>query len=233
MEKISPKVPLYPVLPSAYFYEQEIWSQQKFLCGIDEVGRGCLAGPVVTCALILHPHVTHPLLRDSKVLSEKQRNTAALWIANNAWYAFGMVNHQGIDTHNIYQATLLAMKKAYYGLVTKPEIPERPSLILVDAMPLKVSNGPEIMSFTQGESKSVSIAAASIMAKVMRDALMQRYEKLFPGYALHSNKGYGAEVHRTGLHTRGMSLIHRKTFLSSFIKEKDHEHKNGQTSLFC
>lgn len=215
------------------FYESETWSKNALLSGIDEVGRGCLAGPVVTCAVILYPYANHPLLKDSKILTENQRVKAADWIKLNAWYSFGMVDHTFIDKHNIYQATLIAMKRAYYGLITQPSLPQQPSLLLIDAMPLKLENqATKILSFTQGESKSISIAAASILAKVMRDELMKNTAKLFPGFCFENNKGYGAQKHQLGLKNQGPTIIHRDSFLSSYRERADENH-DRQTSLFC
>jgi ribonuclease HII len=231
-KKISPNQAPDPLLIS-YFYESELWAQNALLSGIDEVGRGCLAGPVVTCAVILHPYATHPLLKDSKILTEKQRLKAAAWIKLNSWYSFGMADHTFIDNHNIYQATLMAMKRAYYGLITQSNLPQQPQLLLIDAMPLKLENRAiKILSFTCGESKSISIAAASILAKVMRDELMQETAKLFPGFHFESNKGYGAQKHQLGLKNLGPTIIHRDSFLSAY-KEKMHENSDKQISLFC
>jgi len=214
------------------FYESETWSKNALLSGIDEVGRGCLAGPVVTCAVILYPYANHLLLKDSKILTENQRVMAAHWIKLNAWYSFGMVDHTFIDKHNIYQATLIAMKRAYYGLITQPSLPQQPSLLLIDAMPLKLENqATKILSFTQGESKSISIAAASILAKVMRDELMKNTAKLFPGFCFENNKGYGAQKHQLGLKNQGPTIIHRDSFLSSYRERADENH-DRQTSLF-
>ena len=231
-KKISPNQAPDSLIVSS-FYESELWAQNALLSGIDEVGRGCLAGPVVTCAVILHPYATHPLLKDSKILTENQRIKAAQWIKLNAWYSFGMADHTFIDKHNIYQATLKAMKRAYYGLITQSNLPQQPSLLLIDAMPLKLENQAiKILSFTQGESKSISIAAASILAKVMRDELMQETAKLFPGFHFESNKGYGAQKHQLGLKNLGPTIIHRDSFLSSY-KERAHENSDKQISLFC
>lgn len=217
-------------------YEKKCWNNGIFLTGIDEVGRGCLAGPVVTCALILHPHVQHPLLKDSKVLTKKQLLIAADWIKNNAWYAFGMADHNYIDQHNIYQATLFAMQRAFYTLVSLPTLPQKPELILVDAMPLTIPTQQlEILAFTKGESRSISIAAASIMAKVMRDTLLNKMAQTFPGYYFESNKGYGSAQQYQKLEQSGATLLHRTTFLTTFNaqkKESLHDQKAGQISLF-
>lgn len=230
MEKKQHEVFSESVYNDTYFYEYEAWQNKELLSGIDEVGRGCLAGPVVACALILHPYVFHPLLKDSKLLTENQRLKAAKWIAQNAWYSFGNIDHFSIDRCNIYKATQLAMEKAYSGLISNPCLPSLPQRTLIDAMPLSL-NDTQVLSFTKGESKSVSIAAASIMAKVMRDQLMQRFEHLYPGYFFAGNKGYGAQKHLEILEDKGDSLIHRKTFVVK--KRKNHGDKTRQTSLFC
>jgi ribonuclease HII len=221
--------PLNPTL-----FEAEKWACQAYLCGIDEVGRGCLAGPVVTSAVILHPFKTHPLLKDSKILTEKMRRTAAEWIYRHSWYSFGVIDARFVDKLNIYKATQLAMKKALYGLFSASEVP-RPDLILIDAMPLTLPgelNKIEIRSFPKGESKSVSIAAASILAKVKRDEMMQRMSLFFPGYDLSSNKGYGSPKHLSGLKDQNSSVIHRTTFLKNFKKKENDGKKGKQTSLF-
>jgi ribonuclease HII len=218
---------------SPYAYEHKSWSKNLLLSGIDEVGRGCLAGPVVACCLTLKPGVFHPLLKDSKILTENQRNVAAQWIRLNSWYGFGITSAPMVDKHNIYQATIQAMRRAYFSLLNNPELPQGPQTVLIDAMPLCFGSKVTVHSFTKGESRSVSIAAASIMAKVMRDTLMKRMDGMFPGYYLANNKGYGAPVHINALQMQGHCLIHRKTF--NFPAQEGH--KNGdatqQTSLFC
>lgn len=215
-------------------FEEKIWANQAYLCGIDEVGRGCLAGPVVTSAVILHPFKTHPLLQDSKILTEKKRNEVVSWIYAHSWHSFGIVDAHVVDKLNIYKATQLAMKKALYGLFSHPEVP-RPELILIDAMPLSLAgdlSSIKLASFTKGESKSISIAAASILAKVKRDELMRRMDSFFPGYDLSSNKGYGSKAHQAGIHTHQPCVIHRTTFLTKLKKgEKDGDQKR-QASLF-
>ncbi len=227
------------IVPSSInnrFFEDEYWQKNSLVIGIDEAGRGCLAGPVVVCALILKKNAHHPLLRDSKTMTEKQRKTAYDWIQKNAWYAISIIDHTFIDTHNIYQATLYGMRKAFYQLITHPLVSQKPELVLVDAMPLKVADPITINSFIKGESKSISIAAASIVAKVTRDHLMEHHNSLFPAYEFSSHKGYGSEKHRMILTEKGASLIHRDSFsykkvTSDTLQEKKiHEQ---QTSFFC
>ena len=233
MENISNKLISSPIPPDPYFYEKEIWAQKGSICGIDEVGRGCLAGPVVTAAVILKPDAHHPLLQDSKILTERQRLTASAWILENSWNSYGIVDAPTIDAINIYQATQKAMKQAMYNLFSQP-IPN-PHLILIDAMPLTFCALPksiQVLSFPFGESKSVSIAAASIIAKVKRDELMTRMNIFFPGYGLAVHKGYGTGQHQQALGKKGLSLIHRTTF----IKEKGIQNEqscHAQKSLFC
>lgn len=232
MEKISSLAQTKTASLNPVYYEAKTWQKSALLSGIDEVGRGCLAGPVVACAAVLHPNFTHPLLKDSKILTENQRVKMAAILQGKAWYGFGIIDHTEIDMLNIYQATLKAMQRAYVQLITQPGLPQLPGLVVIDAMPLKLGyNNPEVVSFTQGESKSISIAAASILAKVKRDTLMKRLEKQFPGYNLERNKGYAAPVHRTHLTTAGPSLIHRNSFITNLIKGKTDEAE--QTSLFC
>ncbi len=237
MEKISNKLisPNYPHSP--YFYEKAFWEKQAYVCGIDEVGRGCLAGPVVTAAVILHPFANHSLLKDSKILTENKRCEAAAWILKNSWYSYGSMNAADVDHLNIYKATQEAMKQAVYGLFSQKIGPWKPELILIDAMPLSfphLSQALEVLSFPYGESRSISIAAASILAKVKRDELITRMSRFFPGYHFEDHKGYGTAMHQQALKERGKSLIHRVTF----VKEKptgafDDKPTDSQTSLFC
>ena len=194
-------------------YEKLYWSMNKFVCGVDEVGRGCFAGPVVAAAVILKPNVKHDLIRDSKVLSEKQRIIACQWIKNNSYWALGFADHHVINKINIYNATLIAMKRAVIQLLSSSYL--SPSLILVDHMPLVIKDiDMPIFHFSYGESLSSSVAAASIIAKVARDELMNRINKYIPGYKFDTNKGYGTEFHRDYIDQSGLLFIHRKKFVS-------------------
>lgn len=233
MENISAVTLQRTFQEERYKLEHEKWLDKSIICGIDEVGRGCLFGPVVACCAILKPFSSHPLLRDSKILTETQRQNSAKWIKANSWYAFGIVDHRTIDAINILQATKLAMKKAYYGVLTQLNV--QPATVLIDAVPLNFgSHGPEVISMTKGESKSVSIAAASILAKVYRDEMVKRLNTQFPGYDFNSNKGYGAKIHRDALQNKGETILHRTSFLSSFKKDKEEMHENNQqTNIFC
>lgn len=238
MEKISKKLPCPDLKPNPIFYEETFWAKQAYICGIDEVGRGCLAGPVVTAAVILFPFATHTLLKDSKILTEKNRLAATQWILKNSWFSYGIVDNVEIDRINIYKATQEAMRQAVYGLFSQAIGPWRPQIIIIDAMPLTVpylSPMPEILSFPYGESHSISIAAASILAKVKRDELITRMGKFFPGYSFEKHKGYGTTDHQKALQLKGPSLIHRATFIKNFLpaQESDEINTDKQGSLFC
>lgn len=196
------------------FFEQLACQKNQFVCGIDEVGRGCLAGPVVACAAILkQPHTSYEL-KDSKLLSAAKREQAFTWLTKNCWYAIALVPNRDIDEHNIYQATLKAMKRAFLQLTTQLHKP--PNTVLVDAMPLNLDNTAyhdlPIYHFPFGEQKSSSIAAASIIAKVLRDKLMITYNHYFPGYLMNVHKGYATKKHKLAL-CHGISILHRKSFI--------------------
>jgi len=215
------------------FYEKTAWENKTVVCGIDEVGRGCLAGPLITAAVILPAHKHHRLLKDSKVLTEKDRNKAYAWIVKHCWYGIGIVCNNTIDRHNIWQSTLIAMKKAALHLLVV--CPQRPSAFLIDAMPLKLldtdyKNIP-IFHFPKGESKSTSIAAASIVAKVTRDRLMRIFDPIFPGYHLARHKGYATKKHRQLVGELRHTIIHRRRFLNKIINLEVDSHE-AQRSIF-
>ncbi|HZW60621.1 MAG TPA: ribonuclease HII [Candidatus Babeliales bacterium] len=214
-------------------FEMEAWSLNKLVCGIDEVGRGCLAGPLVTAAVILPLNKTNRLLKDSKLTTPEERLKAYTWITKHCWYGVGIVHNRIIDQHNIYRATLIAMKRALVNLLATTD--QYPEAILVDAMPLELSDtsykGIPVHHFPKGERKSSSIAAASIVAKVTRDAMMTRFDPLFPGFHLASHKGYSTEKHKGALLIQKPTIIHRKSFLNNInaaIIKGDHD---GQQSL--
>lgn len=209
------------------FFENDAWINESTICGIDEVGRGCLAGPVVTAAVILPKGKKYYLLKDSKLLSETERQKAFAWIKKYCIYTIGIVNHRIIDQQNIWKSTIIAMKKAVIALL---EItPKKPSAILIDAMPLHLNNTSyssiPIHSFIKGESKSSSIAAASIVAKVTRDNLMKQMNTIFPGYCFDQHKGYATAKHQAALQLLGNSLIHRQSF--TLKKSKDYEEQRS------
>ena len=191
-------------------FEKE-YSDHQAICGIDEVGRGPFAGPVVAGAVILPKD--HPILylNDSKKLSEKKREELYEVILKEAVATgIGMASPARIDEINILQATYEAMRMAVSNLSVQPD------LLLNDAVTI-----PEIeimqIPIIKGDAKSVSIAAASILAKVTRDRLMVEYEKVFPGYDFASNKGYGTKAHIEGLKKLGPTPIHRMSFIHKYI----------------
>jgi len=194
-------------------YEKEAWERLELVCGIDEVGRSCFAGPVVAAAAILRPKAKFKYLKDSKVLTAEQRDLAYDWLTKNSTFAVGIIHHRLIDSKNIYHATLRAMKRAVVQLLS--HAPRAPSVILIDAMPVSLEHTDiPVVSFCYGERQSASIAAASIIAKVTRDRLMSRLDPSIPGYGFASNKGYGTKVHRDGLKEHGKTFLHRLSFLN-------------------
>jgi len=211
------------------------WRVNRLVCGIDEVGRGSLAGPVITAAVILPARKDISVLKDSKILPENVRLEAYCWIVKNCWYAVGIVDHLCVDRHNIWNATLISMKKALmHVLATCPKLPIS---ILIDAMPLKLNdtsyNSIPVYYFDKGESKSSSIAAASIVAKVTRDNLMKKFNSIFPGFFLDAHKGYGTKKHKDVLKENPPLIIHRQSFLNNidlYSKQKD---KYGKQQTIC
>ncbi len=194
-------------------YEKEAWEKQELVCGIDEVGRSCLSGPVVAAAAILKPNARHKLLRDSKVMTADQRQEMYHWLVKHSTFAVGITHHRLIDAHNIYHATLIAMKRALMQLLSITS--QQPAIILVDAMPVTIERDIPVVHFPFGETKSKSIAAASIIAKVTRDALMSRMDAVMPGYNYSNNKGYGTKAHRQGIDREGLTLLHRMSFITN------------------
>ncbi len=215
-------------------YEKSLWEQEKLVVGIDEVGRGCLAGPLVTAAVILPRNRTNPLLKDSKILSVDERHKAYKWIIQNCHYQLGIAHNRIVDQYNIYQATKIAMKRALVSLLARCNDPV--GAILVDAMPLELENTGitdiPLYHFYKGETKSSSIAAASIVAKVTRDRLMEKYEGIFPGYAFEKHKGYATPIHREAIDALQESLIHRKTFLGAFLDKGHSDDTKSQQTLW-
>lgn len=177
----------------------------EFVAGIDEVGRGPLAGPVVSAAVILDMNNSIIGLNDSKKLSLKRRDELFEEIKEKAVsIGVGILTADEIDEHNILGATKLAMKEATLNLSQKPD------LLLVDAVKLDTPIPQEMI--IKGDMKSNSIAAASIIAKVTRDIMMVEYDQLYPGYGFKNNAGYGTKEHLDGLELHGPTPIHRKSF---------------------
>ncbi len=191
-------------------YEKK-YAEYSFICGIDEVGRGPLAGPVVAGAVILPKNCDILYLNDSKQLSEKKREELYDVIMEKAVSTgLGFVSPERIDEINILQATYEAMREAIGKLTPEPD------LLLNDAVTIpgvKIRQIPII----KGDTKSISIAAASIIAKVTRDRLMVKYDEIYPEYGFVSNKGYGAQAHIEALKKYGPTPIHRKSFIKNLI----------------
>lgn len=191
-------------------YERK-YASFSYICGIDEVGRGPLAGPVVAGAVILPRDCRILYLNDSKQLSEKKREELYEVIMENAVSTgLGFVSPERIDEINILQATYEAMRQAIGKLEKEPD------LLLNDAVTIP---GVEIrqVPIIKGDAKSVSVAAASIIAKVTRDRLMVQYDEIYPEYGFASNKGYGAAAHLEALKKYGPTPIHRRSFLKNLL----------------
>ena len=187
------------------------YSDYKFICGIDEVGRGPLAGPVVAGAVILPKDCDILYINDSKKLSAKKREELYEVIMEKAVCAkTAVVSPKVIDEINILQATYEAMRQAIANLSVKPE------LLLNDAVMIPGVDIKQV-PIIKGDAKSISIGAASIMAKVYRDHMMEEYDKVFPGYDFASNKGYGSKEHIEALHRLGPCPIHRCSFLKNIL----------------
>lgn len=193
-------------------YEKVLLNKNfKFIAGIDEVGRGPLAGPVYTAAVILNPEVDILGIRDSKKLSEKQREQLAKEIKEKCLcYSIGIATVEEIDELNILNATKLAMKRAIEKLEITPEY------ILIDALKLEEVSIPQI-SIIKGDDLSVSIGAASIVAKVERDEFMARTSCDYPQYNFSKNKGYGTADHIEAIKKHGACIIHRSSFIKNFV----------------
>lgn len=191
-------------------YERE-YADYAYICGIDEVGRGPLAGPVVASAVILPKDCDILYINDSKKLSEKKREMLYDEIMDKAVaVGVGIVGPERIDEINILQATYEAMREALSKLGVKPDV------LLNDAVRIP---GVDILQvpIIKGDAKSASIGAASIIAKVTRDRMMVAYDEIFPEYGFASNKGYGTAVHTKALREIGPTPIHRRSFISNFI----------------
>ncbi len=191
-------------------YEKK-YADYSCICGIDEVGRGPLAGPVVAGAVILPKDCDILYLNDSKKLSEKKREELYDEIMEKAIATgIGIVSPARIDEINILQATYEAMRMAIEQLQVRPD------LLLNDAVTIPDVTIKQV-PIIKGDAKSISIAAASIIAKVTRDRLMVQYEEVLPGYGFASNKGYGSAAHIQALREQGATPIHRKTFIKNFV----------------
>ncbi|MCX5657364.1 MAG: ribonuclease HII [Candidatus Omnitrophica bacterium] len=212
-----------------YPWERKIRERRlvRFIAGIDEAGRGPLAGPVVAAAVIFKSFSKEKRgnlpkfknrIDDSKLLTPRQRSDAFSEIMDKAWVGVGIANHDLIDNFNISFATMLAALEAIKNL------PEKPEHILIDAG-ITLSREYSYTSLIKGDSRSLSIACASIVAKVIRDRIMGIYDVFFPGYAFLKHKGYGTKLHIGLLKKYGPSPIHRKSFCP--VRDWFRERENG------
>ena len=192
------------------FYEKGI----ELICGVDEAGRGPLAGPVCAAAVILPANIEIPGLNDSKKLTDKKRRELFPIIKEKAIaYSIAFASHTEIDEINILQATYLAMERAINGLSVKPQ------MALIDGNRAK-DFGLPVQTVVHGDSLSASIEAASILAKVTRDDYMEQMAEQYPEYGFEIHKAYGTKAHYEALRTHGACPIHRMSFLKKFYGEK-------------
>lgn len=196
-------------------YEYKFTNKGKLVAGVDEAGRGSLAGPVVAAAVILPPEIEFlNLLNDSKKLSKNQReNLYQIISSSSAIFSFSVINNYVIDEINILQASLLAMKDSVDSLELQPDH------LLIDGNRYQES----VLSYTtiiKGDSISASIAAASVVAKVTRDNIMADMDTLYPEYGFRQHKGYATKLHFEKLDKYGLSPIHRKTFLKKYFSRQ-------------
>lgn len=200
-----------PARPDAWFEERAYARGHRFVAGLDEAGRGPLAGPVVAAAVVLPRGIVHAEIQDSKLLAAKKRESLAVWIKQNALaWGLGVVDSGRIDRVNILTASLLAMAEAVKRLELLPDY------LLVDGTqkipPGFLPNFPRQRALKKGDRRSVSIAAASILAKVARDEIMLEYHRIYPEYGFGQHKGYASPFHLAALSRYGPSPIHRRSF---------------------
>ena len=194
--------------------------EAAFIAGIDEAGRGPLAGPVVAACCILPKDVEILYLNDSKKLSEKRREALFPEVKEKALaYGVGIIDEKTIDEINILQADYEAMRVAVSlasKMLSEKGLSKAPELLLNDAVIIPEVDIPQI-SIIKGDAKSVSIAAASVLAKVTRDHLMEKYDEMYPGYGFAKHKGYGTKAHIEALKELGPCPIHRRSFIKKFV----------------
>lgn len=194
--------------------ENKLYENEKIntICGIDEAGRGPLAGPVVVGAVIMPQDSMIEGVNDSKKISEKKREKIYEQIIEEAiCYSVGIVDQRKIDEINILNATKLGLKIAVEGLKTRPDV------ILVDALTNLNTCGIPYISVVKGDAKNYSIAAASIVAKVTRDRIMREFDEAYPVYGFAKHKGYGTAAHIQALKENGPCSLHRRSFIKNFI----------------
>lgn len=201
-------------------FDKETSGGCVYIAGVDEVGRGPLAGPVVTAAVVLPPDFDVPGIDDSKKLTEKKREALFPVIMEHALaYGIGEASHERIDEINILEATKEAMAQAVSNCseMLRDRHGKEIEHVLFDAMKIDRVEYPQT-SVIKGDAKSLAIAAASVIAKVTRDRMMVELAEKYPHYAFEKNKGYGTKAHYEGLEKAGPCEIHRMTFLKNFIK---------------
>ncbi|PCI89054.1 MAG: ribonuclease HII [Hyphomicrobiales bacterium] len=204
MQKIIPNFTI------DFSFEQGLWQEDLcFVAGVDEAGRGPWAGPVVAAAAIFKPHYKADFLsglNDSKKLSAKKREALYIYILEHCDYAVGMASVEEIDEINILQASMLAMSRAINDL------PNKAQYVLIDGNKIPDQLNIPAEAIIKGDGRSYSIAAASIVAKVTRDRLMQKLHDEFPHYGWSRNAGYGTKLHQEGLSKHGVTQHHRRSF---------------------
>ena len=197
---------------------ENAYSACSAICGIDEAGRGPLAGPVAAAAVILPRDCQILFLNDSKKLTEKRREELFVEIQEKAVsFGVGIVSPAVIDEINILQATYEAMRQAVEKLSVRPDV------FLNDAVVIPGIDESRQVKIIKGDAKSVSIAAASILAKVTRDHMMEEYDRLYPEYGFAKHKGYGTKAHLDAVREHGMCPIHRRSFLKKFMEREAKE----------
>ena len=185
-------------------YEHEAWANDQYLLGIDEAGRGPLAGPLTVAGVIFPIGYENPAIYDSKALSEKKREALFDIIKEDAlWFEIRIVSEKDIDTYDIYHADQMAMAAI---VENAPE-----AIVVTDCMPLEIPDR-VIYSPAKGDQKSLSVAAGSILAKVTRDRIMKEYDLIYPEYGFAHNKGYGTKQHMEAIQKYGITPIHRRSF---------------------
>ena len=195
-------------------YERKFKAQgYDLIIGVDEAGRGPLAGPVVAAAVLLRSKKFDNRVDDSKKLSAKQRQQAFFEIKHKSIFAIAAVGNKTVDRINILQATRLAMQKAISKLLKKLTLPQRRKVYIIIDGNMHFKLDLPYQSIVKGDSKSLTIGAASILAKVTRDRIMEEYHKLYPRYGFNEHKGYATRKHRLILKKIGFCAIHRKSFL--------------------
>jgi len=200
-------------------YEKKLQKQGfDFIIGVDEAGRGPLAGPVVAAAVILKSLDFNNRIDDSKKLTPLQRRAAFFEIKRKSIYAIASVDNLQIDRINILQATKQAMQKAVFSLLKQLTGRQRENVFIIIDGNMQFNFCLPYQSIVRGDSKSLSIAAASILAKVNRDKRMERYDRLYPQYGFATHKGYPTQMHREALRRIGPVAIHRKSFLRCLDK---------------